>query len=90
MSDHDRVEQLVRELAAVRREVAACRAEVCLWRILWYKALALMSEAARAVVRSGREADETVAHARATLRELLDEPAEYPWMRKPEEPPKRH
>jgi len=90
MNDYDRVEQLALELAAVRREVAACRAEVRLWSILWYKALALMNEAARAIVRSGREADQTLAHARATLNELLDDSAEYPWMKKPEEPPKRH
>jgi hypothetical protein len=89
MSDCDRVEQLALELAAVRREVAACRAEVRLWRVLWYKALALMNEAARAIVRSGREADETLAHAREALNELLDSSATRSWM-KPEDPPKRH
>jgi len=90
MSDSDRVEQLAVELAAVRREVAACRAEVRLWRVLGYKALALMNEAARAIVRSGREADETLAHAREALNESLDSSAPHPWMKKTEDPPKRH
>jgi hypothetical protein len=89
MNESDRLEQFALELAAVRREVAACRAEVRLWRFLWYKALALMNEAARAIVRSGKEADETLAHARATLRELLDR-STHPWVKRSQDPPTRH